>query len=168
MKYCEVGQHEVHALWRSKRVDKNTGEVLQKSCCKDCMRREPIKTATRTKKESKELKVFFADAAISFPDRCENCGAKLQKGDLRTRKAQTCHILPKTKNGGFPTVAAHPSNKVFMCCFGGCYGHGNWDNQDSAKRKTMPVYKIALDRFRKFENLLTESEKIKAYKYLGL
>lgn len=170
MKYCEVGEHEVSALWKAKRKDPKTGEVIQKSCCKNCMGREPIKSKKKSENTEgkKALEVFFADASLVFPTTCENCGQKLDNSTAFARKSQTCHILPKTKNGGFPSVASHPSNKVFMCCFNGCNGHGNWDNQDAAKRKTMPVYEIALKRFREFEKELTEPEKIKAYKYLGL
>lgn len=168
MKYCEVGQHEVEKLWKSKRTDKKTGKVLQPACCKNCIGREPIKSKSKQKESAKELNVFFADASLVFPVYCENCGERLLNTGSFTRRSQTCHILPKTASGGFPSVATHPANKVFMCCFHGCHGHGDWDNQDAEKRKKMPVYEKALERFRKFENELTESEKIKAYKYLGL
>ncbi|MNK78051.1 hypothetical protein D3C87_976690 [compost metagenome] len=168
MKYCEVGEHEVNQLWKAKRTNKNTGEVIQLACCKDCVGREPIKSKTKQKDNTKELNVFFAEASLVFPKYCENCGEKLLNTGSFTRRSQTCHILPKTASGGFPSVAIHPANKVFMCCFTGCYGHGNWDNQDAAKRKTMPVYKKALERFREFEKELTEPERNKAYKYLGI
>jgi hypothetical protein len=168
MKYCEVGQHEVKQLWKSKRTNKNTGQVIQQACCKDCIGKTPIKSKSKKKESSKELNVFFADASLVFPVYCENCGEKLLNTGSFTRRSQTCHILPKTASGGFPSVATHPSNKVFMCCFSGCYGHGNWDNQDANKRKSMSVYDLAIERFRKFEHLLTEQEKLKAYKYLGL
>lgn len=168
MKYCEVGQHEVAALWKAKRKDPKTGEIIQQACCKDCIGRAPIKSRPTKKENAADLNVFFANASLVFPERCENCGKRLDSSNAMARRSQTCHILPKTKSGGFPTVATHPANKVFMCCFAGCYGHGDWDNQDAEKRKTMPVYKLAVERFRKFENELTEPEKIKAYRYLGI
>lgn len=165
MKHCDVCGKDVEKLWHSRRTDKNNGKIIRPSRCTNCINKQ----WTPKKPENKEeLDVFFANASLVFPDRCENCGKKLNKSTAFDRRAQTCHILPKTKNGGFPKVAIHPSNKIFMCCFSGCYGHSNWDNQDAAKRKTMPVYKLAIERFREFEDSLTESEKIKAHKYLGI
>lgn len=171
MKFCEVGKHEVSQLWKAKRINKATGEVLQHACCKNCMSRTPIKNNPSSKLKTevkKKLNVFFAEQSLVFPERCENCGERLDKSSAFSRRSQTCHILPKSENSGFPSVATHPSNKVFMCCFGGCYGHGKYDYNDANTRKSMPVYQLAIERFRSFENHLTEKEKINAYKYLGL
>lgn len=116
----------------------------------------------------KDLNVFFASMALVFPGYCENCGEKLKNYSPFDRRKQTCHILPKTENGGFPTVATHPQNKVFMCCDSGCYGHSKFDNGDSSDRIKMNVYNLAVERFKTFEHLLTPRERIKAYKYLKI
>lgn len=172
MKRCEVCNKDVPVLWKSKRTNKQTGEVIQPACCKRCMPKQAIKSSTKPSNESKVLKsdlnVFFASQALVFPDHCENCGERLDKSSLFAKRSQTCHILPKSNNSGFPSVATHPQNKVFMCCHHGCHGHGDWDNLNADKRKTMPVYEKAIERFRSFENDLSEKQKIKAYKYLGL
>lgn len=163
MKFCEVGSHEVSSLWRSRKTNRDTGEVTP-SCCKSCMVRVPIKNKPKDKKDP-ELEVYFASQAMVMPERCENCGERLDLSDSFSRKAQTCHILPKSI---FTTVKSHPQNKMFMCCFHGCHGHGVWDDNDSVKRKSMKVYKIAIERFNEFESELSEKDKIKAHKYLGI
>lgn len=167
-KYCRVGDHYVHGLWDSEKKDKQTGEIIQPGCCKSCLGKKKIRESKKTKEEIKELTVFFAEASLVFPVNCENCGERLDNSSPFARKSQTCHILPKTKNGGFPSISTHPSNKVFMCCFHGCHGHGDWDNLDAEKRKRMQVYEIAIERFKTLEKHLNEKEKLKAYKYLGL
>lgn len=163
MKFCEVGQHEVKVLWRSRKTNRETNEVSP-SCCKNCMSKTPIKSKVKKEKDQ-ELEVFFASQSLVMPELCENCGERLDLSTLFSRKAQTCHILPKSL---YKSVKSHPQNKLFMCCFHGCHGHGNWDNLDSTKRKSMDVYELAIKRFRMFENTLSEQELIKAYKYLGL
>lgn len=167
-KYCDVGKHEVQSLWKARKKDPKTLEIIQKSCCKNCMHREPIKSksfSSKSSEEKKELNVFFACQSLLFPKQCENCGSMLDQSSVFARRSQTCHILPKSI---FKSVSVHPQNKVFMCCFGGCYGHAKFDDGDSKTRKSMLVYKLAIERFRSFENQLTISERIKAYKYLGL
>lgn len=159
MKFCDIGQHEVTILWKAR-------TKVQQSCCKNCLGKYPKKATEEQKKDIVAKNVFFASQALVFPGHCENCHRPLNSPDKRSL---TCHILPKKKgHGGFPSVAIHPQNKVFMCCYGGCYGHGDWDNRNAADRKTMPVYKLALERFREFEDVLTTDEKRRAYKYLGL
>lgn len=163
MKYCEVGKHKVNALWRAKRTNRETGEITP-SCCKDCLPKAALKK-NKAKKESPELKTFFADAALVFPERCENCGERLDNSTSFARKAQTAHILPKSI---FKSVSAHPSNKMFLCCFHGDHCHGNWDNLDADKRKTMPVYQKALERFKSLKKHLNSKDMIRAEIYLGL
>lgn len=164
MKYCEVGKHEVSALWRSKKTNRITGEVTP-SCCKACMSRNPIKPKAKFKEDKKEMDVYFANQSLVMPDNCENCGQRLDLSTPFARKAQTCHILPKSI---YTSVKTHPQNKLFMCCFHGCHGHGNWDNLDSEKRKSMPVYELALKRFILFKKKLTDKELVSAKKYMGL
>lgn len=165
IKYCEVGQHEVTHLWHSRKTDKRTGEVIQQSCCKSCMGKQSVVKMAKTSRKNeikKQLNVYFASQALVFPARCENCGEYLDQSEKRS---QTCHILPKSI---FKTVATHPANKIFMCCFSGCYGHAKFDDGDSKTRMSMPVYSLAVERFKSFENDLYLKDKIRAYKYLGL
>lgn len=162
-KWCETGEHWVPKLWKAK-------SKVQQSCCQSCLPKHAIKTTSSTsrKEEKKDLNVFFAEQALIFPKHCENCGEPLNAYSVFDRRKMTCHILQKTSSGGFPTVATHPQNKLFMCCMQGCYGHEKYDNGDASDRIKMPVYSIAVERFKMFEHLLTPREKIKAYKYLNL
>lgn len=176
MKFCEVGRHEVALLWKAKRTNKDTGEVIQAACCKSCMGKASIRIPINKAKKSSakdldfknKLNVFFANQSLSFPKICENCGKNLDNSSVFARRSQTCHILPKNKNSGFPSVSDHPENKIFMCCFGGCYGHAKYDNSDAEVRKGMKVYDIAIERFKSLKNHLNQKELFKAYKYLGL
>lgn len=169
-KYCDVGKHEVEKLWKARRRDPNTREIIQESCCQSCMKREPIKSKPKylTEEEvqrKKELNVFFASQTLVMPNNCEECGHKLDKSSTFALRAQIAHILPKSI---FKSVATHPQNKMFLCCFNGCYSHAKFDNGDAKTRQSMKVYDLAIERFRSFENELTEAEKIKANKYLGI
>lgn len=166
-KWCDKGNHEVNSLWLARKTDKQTGEIIQPATCKSCMARTTVKKSKAIKEDKKEINVFFASQALIFPMFCENCGERLDSSSMFARRAQTCHILPKRKNM-FKSVATHPQNKMFMCCFHGCHGHGTWDNTDAERRKRMKVYELAIERYRQFEDVLTEAERIKAEKYLGL
>jgi len=168
-KFCDVGKHQVQSLWRSRIKDKNNPDKnIQDGCCKNCLSKAPKKVVKEKIEVKKGLNVFFAEQALKFPVHCENCNARLHGNTMFDRRKQTCHILPKRNDFGFPSVAVHPQNRVFMCCQTGCYGHERWDNGDAADRIKMAVYPVAVERFKSFEHLLTPKELIKAYKYLNL
>lgn len=161
-KWCEVGEHFVPALWKAK-------SKVQQSCCKGCLHKAPVKADKAKEVVKQERNLFFAEQALVFPVNCENCGRALNPIDNKDRRAMTCHILPKKEgHGGFPSVALHPQNKVFMCWNRGCYGHGQYDNGDASTRIEMAVYQLAVERFRMFEQELTPNEHVRALKYLKL
>lgn len=118
------------------------------------------------KKRRNDLNVFFASQALQIPDRCENCGERLHATDHLERRAMIAHILPKSPNSGFPEVAIHPQNKMFLGPRCGC--HPAWDNGDSNDRKKMACYSIALERFELFKHLIPDNKLPKAYTYLGI
>lgn len=132
--------------------------------------RKPIRSNTKLNASNKEqkqsLNVFFASQALVIPKHCENCLKPLILTNSFERRSVIAHILPKSEKSGFPSISTHPQNRMFLGKWCGC--HGNWDNKDADARKQMNCYKIALERFREFEELLTGKELIKAYKYLGL
>lgn len=146
---------------------KKTSKLISKRCqyCYWKYRSSLKKKNTEDKLKKKNLDIYFAEQTLVFSPICENCGSKLDTSSKFAMRSQTCHIIEKSK---FPSVATHPQNKIFMCCFGGCYGHSKYDNGDAKTRQSMQVYEIAIERFRSLENSLTTSEKMKAYKYLGL
>ena len=92
------------------------------------------------KENAKVLNTFFASQTLLIPDLCEECGKPLPKGDTWMRRATIAHILPKREEYGFPSVACHPMNKIFLCI--DC--HTNMDNLGSMfilKMKSLPIMK---------------------------
>lgn len=87
---------------------------------------------------AKTLGVFFANQTLTMPLNCEECNALLPKSPDWLRRACIAHILPKREIYGFPSVAIHPQNKIFLCpdC------HTNMDNlgvDRILKMKTLPI-----------------------------
>lgn len=115
------------------------------------------------------LNLWFADQIPQIPEFCENCGKKLMAFTSNQKRFVTAHILPKTPNGGFPSVATHPQNRMFLgvSLFSLCNCHDLWD-QDRDTRSAMPCHKIAVQRFSLFKELLTTKELIKALDYLKI
>ncbi len=126
------------------------------------------KVLTKPEKEFKqELNVFYASEALRIPDRCENCNQPLRPKNVFERRAIVAHILPKSPNSGFPTIAIHPQNKMFLGTYCGC--HNKWDNTDGETRATMPCYSIAIERFKTYlAPRLTDKEYVKACTYLNI
>lgn len=115
------------------------------------------------KKFRKGLNVFFASQTLTMPLNCENCGDLLNAFNSFERRCTIAHILEKSK---FKSIATHPQNKMFLCSKGGC--HAKFDNSTAVERSQMPVYKLALERFEAFKDVLTDREIIRAYTYLNL
>lgn len=137
--------------------------------CKSCAGKPKHQKVKKEKLEVKKgLNVFFASQALEIPRNCENCGRPFQVFSSFDKRKITCHILPKTEHGGFPSVSVHPQNRMFMCCDNGCYGHDRWDHGDAGDRIKMKVYNLAIERFEAFKSLLSPKELIKANKYLNL
>lgn len=157
LKQCSVCLKFV-PLWKSK-----------PPTCKSCMARQPIKQKAPVKKESKAaLNVFFASQTLLFPTHCENCGIELKIYSSWERRKSTAHILPKSETSGFPEVATHPQNRIFLCCDHGGHCHGNWDNKDAEARKNMKVYNLAIERYELFKSNVKPERQRKARIYLGL
>lgn len=128
---------------------------------------KPKKLTVEEKQFKVSLNVFYASEALKVPDKCDNCGLHLILRTVFDRRAVIAHILPKSPNSGFPTIATHPQNKMFLGTRCGC--HHKWDNSDGATRITMPCYSIALERFKTYlAPRLTDKEYIKACTYLNI
>lgn len=104
----------------------------------------------------KNLNIFFASQLLQTPDNCENCGASLQYlKNSKLRKSIIAHILPKREKYGFPEVATHPQNRVFLCSI--C--HGDFDNKGEDFAPTMNCFNLICERFLLFSDQLNESSK---------
>lgn len=88
--------------------------------------------------DKKVLGIYFASQTLIMPSFCEECNKQMPTSPAWIRKACIAHILAKRPDYGFPSVAIHPVNKVFLCpdC------HANMDNLGSVfilKMKILPV-----------------------------
>lgn len=81
---------------------------------------------------------------------CWNCGEKISESDFRNSSG---HIFPKSI---FNSVATHPLNFIVVGNRCGCHD----DTHRIDKFSKMPVFKIAVERFRIFEPLITEKHKL--------
>jgi hypothetical protein len=113
------------------------------------------KPKAKAKQErGKELNVYFANQILTMPATCEESGQPLPKSPLWMRKACIAHILPKRPDFGFPSVATHPLNRIFLHPD----IHTNMDNQGESyilKMKSLPIMKA---RVAQFIHLLTPAE----------
>lgn len=102
--------------------------------------------------------------------KCENCRAELYAFSNSQQRAVSAHILPKTPEGGFPSIAMNEDNIIYLGCMpkgSACNCHGQYDT-NVANRKKMNVYQLVLKRFELLKPHLTEHEIQKAEEYLGL
>lgn len=134
--------------------------------------RKPIgnkpKPLTKEEKQFKaDLNVFYAEALNELPDNCQECNAPL--GCLSAWDARCCtaHILEKNIEHGFPTIACHPANKLFLgkknCC---C--HDRYDKKGAEFRSKMKVYPVVLAAFEILKEDLSDHDIIRAKKYLNI
>lgn len=104
--------------------------------------------------KSSELELFFHLAAIELANKpyCAECNQFIPSAYYR---AATAHILPKKKEYGFPSVAAHPKNKLFLGAGCGCHNKTHrWDT--FAKMKVWP---LAVEAFKEIYPYIAENEK---------
>lgn len=118
----------------------------------------------------KSLNVWFANQMPYIPANCENCGHLLKATTSEKKRFVTAHILPKTKEGGFPAVATHPQNRMFlgMGLFSDCDCHTVYDHATAEERASMKCHSLAVERFKQFRHILTPKELIKASDYLKI
>lgn len=114
-----------------------------------------------------DLNVFYAEALNVIPDKCQECGEDL--GCLSAWDARCCtaHILPKSKKQGFPSIACHPANRMFLGKKN-CSCHTRYDDRDGKFRSTMKIYPAVLAAFEILKEYLTDKEIVKAKKYLNI
>lgn len=108
--------------------------------------------------DKKKKADFFVDAIKKAPKKCQECGEPLAGTIAINPAAVVAHILPKRENGGCPSVAAHPLNKVYLC--GDC--HTDMDNMGGKKGvhlKLMKIYPLMRERVAAMWPEIAEHEK---------
>lgn len=99
------------------------------------------------------LQNFFADAARELAKKpiCQECGAKISSFYFR---ASTAHILAKRKEYGFPSVATHPLNRLFLGSECGCHEKSHtWSTFSKMK-----VWPLAVIAFKEIYPSIAQSE----------
>ena len=113
-------------------------------------------TAKAKAKTAKDLNVFFASQLPEIPSCCENCGSSLKWQKMNNFKSIIAHILPKRKVGGFPSVATHPKNSMFLCS--DC--HANMDNKGKEWVQQMNCFPLMIERLKEFVHLVKEKREL--------
>lgn len=102
-----------------------------------------------------KLQKFFANAAQELMRHpfCQNCKSRIPQAYFR---AATAHVLPKRKEYGFPSIASHPANKLFLGAGCGCHYLYDRSWEDAAK---MVVWPLAVAAFKELYPFIAENEK---------
>jgi len=134
--------------------------------CQSCYWKDNEKKNTEKKKNNgkakeksktiKDLNVFFASQIPEIPNDCENCGGSLKWQKQNNFKSIIAHILPKRPVGGFPSVATHPKNRMFLCLE--C--HGNMDNKGKEWVQKMNCFDLMIERLKEFVHLIKEKREL--------
>lgn len=101
-----------------------------------------------------EQELWFRMAAIELESNpiCMECQQWIGKSFYRSA---TAHILPKRKDYGFPSIATHPLNKLFLCTINGCHDKTHtWSTF-----ATMKVWPLAVVAFKEMYPFIAESER---------
>jgi hypothetical protein len=143
--------------------------IFSKKQCKNCAQKtyKKIKPFTergvaKRKELRKDFPEFFINAIekLKLSPFCENCGHKINANYLAQNNV--AHCLNKSK---YVSVATHPLNWVALCdskdyvdAARSC--HAEFDS-NLEKRLSMPVFKIAQEKYFLFSDKCLESGKEK-------
>lgn len=107
------------------------------------------------KPAKKALNEFFDNALAVAPFHCEECGDLLADSMGINPRTIVAHLLRKSTKFGFPSVAAHPDNKAYLCyrC------HHDFDNKGADYVTKMKLYHTILERVALLLPHLTPEER---------
>lgn len=140
---------------------KNENYIFSKGRCKSCAQKGYAKKSQSKKaavSEKVNLSKWYLQQKTQIPDFCEECGCSLEilkKSTFWT--TIIAHIVPKRANK-YPTVAAHPLNRVFLCdqC------HNRFDNLGISEIKKFRSLQIVKRRFKVVYKSMSIEEQHKA------
>jgi hypothetical protein len=161
---CEIPgcNKEVAIRSRIKQQGKYTG---LKACpsCKNKLDGGSFKSKNKFTEKNKEvrscLKAFFDEAIVRLGQNpvCQNCGCKIVWWKHPVNNI--AHILSKSH---YKSVMCHPDNVLFLCDSkdreDGKSCHREFDGE-KASRPEMPVFQLALEKFKKFSANCLEKGK---------
>lgn len=132
-KTCQPGSE--YCPGHSKAVGIKPEKVVKMTAIKKVSDKK--KAAAKLDKELKgKIDHFYEYALNAAPRHCEECGARLSESVVINPRTIVAHLLQKRKTGGFPSVAAHPENKAYLCqtC------HDRYDNKGKDFIVKMKLY----------------------------
>jgi hypothetical protein len=146
------------------RTDIDKRSIIQKAISKNVSKNEISKVRRLKSMEEnlelvnkkKELDEWFVYHMQNSKKVCENCGADLSHYNKKDWYGSQHHIIEKSPTNGCPSVAAELLNHGVLgkwCC------HPQWHTSYSNAQK-MPFFKIAVERFKTFEDKIIEKSKI--------
>lgn len=77
-------------------------------------RNSTILTKSAKDVQSKVMGTYFASQSLVMPKYCEESGVLLPTFPAWLKKSCMAHILKKREDYGFPSVALHPQNMIFL------------------------------------------------------
>ena len=105
--------------------------------------------------QSKVMGTYFASQSLVMPKYCEESGVLLPTFPAWLKKSCMAHILKKREDYGFPSVALHPQNMIFLHPD----IHTNMDNLGREYILKMKSLHLMRERVAILLPLLTEHEK---------
>lgn len=137
---------------------------------KQPLRRKSLKRLTKEAEEKKLVssdgdtlkEQWFKARRRKLTGTCQcGCGQPSQKKDDIYFRHCCAHILPKSEEDGFPSVALHPLNCVERRFWGGC--HTNMDEGGMDKWPNMADWEDIKEKFYVLAPLLTDEERKKKF-----
>jgi ribosomal protein L40E len=103
---------------------------------------------------------WFLERRQEMTEKCCECGGKTSKHSDAFFTFSIAHILPKSRNSGFPSVSQHPSNWLELCHTCHTLYDRNW-----ATASKMKCFEVARERFNQFQHLIAPEERRRIPKY---
>lgn len=145
-----------------------TQEYIQRADKRHALKSEQLKTQAKLRNDTYENKLVdnqakenFEKLQVWFEQRarelakhpyCAECGAYIPEKYYRHA---TAHVLPKSPTSGFPSVATHEENYLFLGA--GCGCHNKTDRWD--KFSQMKVWGLAIEKIKKMYPSIHPSER---------
>jgi hypothetical protein len=115
------------------------------------LKKDKARSAAVKQSGGQTLGNWFNTQINLMPKECENCKEYLNPYAPWSSRAYIAHIVPKRF---FKSVQVHPMNRVFLCI--DC--HAKFDNSLSIEVEVMPVFPIAVARFKMIKNDIDSDE----------
>lgn len=148
-KITRIGYCKSHSY---KRTDTDKRSIVVKAMSKAKLS-TPTPIKEDVKVEKAEMDLWFLQQRKLLTGICLNCGQPSEKNNEKYWKWSCCHILPKKKEYGFPSVATNMDNCLELCIKCHTLFDRNW-----MTAAQMPVFNIAIEKFKKIYPFIAKSQ----------